>query len=550
MTVQTKFLDLQSRTVLAIDRLNLGLSSGLGLVHDVSLSIQPGEIVSVVGESDSGKTLTGRSVVNLMPPGIQRVSGDVVVAGRKIFDLSPAEMRQLRGTEIGFIFQDPMTSLNPSMTVGRQLDETLRIHGRGNAAERRNAVLEILAQVGIVDPERAFTSWPHQFSGGMRQRIMIASAMLLKPRLIIADEPTTALDAIVQRGVMELLVDLAKDQGSAVMLISHDLPMVAHYCSRIYVMKSGRVVEEGLTGMLLDEPKDPYTRTLLASIPQRGQREQVDHPALLDVSGLEVTYSAGTTLFGRKMQRIAVKHADIRVGRGEVVAVVGQSGSGKTTLGKAIAGLIPTSSGTIRFDGIDISAGQKMAPEQRRHCQFVFQDPHSSLDPRMTVRQLLRQPIRRDPLSEEERDKRVQEILDDVGLGSAYADRYPHQLSGGQKQRVAIARALIGRPKFVIADEAVSALDVTVRAQILKLFAELQKKHKFSCLFVSHDLGAVEEVADRVVVMRDGSIVEEGAVADIFDRPQSSYTRQLLSALPVLTRTDTGMKLSWRAMTN
>ena len=536
--------------VLEIRDLRLGLQSGgIKLVHGVSLEVRPGEIVGVVGESGSGKTLTGRAVIGLEPPGIRRLSGSVLVGGRDISGLTRAELRELRGEGVGFIFQDPMTSLNPSTRIGLQLDEALRLHGRGTRAERRAAVLDILAKVGIPDPEQAWNAWPHEFSGGMRQRIMIASAMLLKPRLIVADEPTTALDAIVQRGVMELLLDLARSQGSAVLLISHDLPMVAHYCGRIYVMKDGRVVETAPTAQLLDKPRDPYTRMLLGAIPVRPDRPPPPaREALVDVRGLKVEYTSGSHLFGGRRKKLALSGIDLTIGPAEVVAVVGQSGSGKTTLGKAIAGLLPTSGGSIVFKGASIDADGKLPRAQRLDLQFIFQDPHSSLDPRMTVGQLLSEPLRHDRLSAERRRALINEALIEVGLLPEHAARYPHQMSGGQKQRVAIARAIIRRPAFIVADEAVSALDVTVRAQVLKLFAELQRKHGFSCLFVSHDLGAVEEIADRVVVMRNGGIVEQGDVAQIFDEPKTDYTRQLLSALPVLKRNESGVRLGWRAL--
>ena len=426
------------------------------------------------------------------------------------------------------------------MSIGRQLEEGLKLHrDRLGAAERRERVLDMLARVGIRDPKAAVQAWPHEFSGGMRQRMMLASVMLLEPALLIADEPTTALDAVVQRDVLELMVALTREHRTAVLMISHDLPMVARYTERMVVMQHGRVLEEGATAAILERPAHPYTRKLLDAMPRRQPARAVNREApIVEVRNLVIDYAGRQRLFSRTGAKRALHGIDLQVRPREVVAVVGGSGSGKTTLGRAIAGLLAPSSGQILFRGAAVDRRAASWRDYRLNCQMVFQDPYSSLDPRMTIGELVGEGLRMlGGLSAQDKRRRVDEVLAEVGLGSEYAGRYPHELSGGQRQRVAIARAVVRRPAFVIADEPVSALDVTVRAQVLDLFADLQARHGFSCLFISHDLGVVEQVADRVVVMRDGAIVEQGARDEVFDRPCEDYTRKLLSAIPALEST-------------
>src|SRR5690606_2438407 len=391
-------------------------------------------------------------------------------------------------------------------------------------------------------------SYPHEFSGGMRQRIMLASVMLLEPALLIADEPTTALDAVIQRDVMELMVKLTSDFGTAVLLISHDLQMAARYADQIVVMRAGEVVESGRAEEVLARPRHEYTRKLLLALPSRGPVREVDRtaPPVVSVEGLVVDYGGQQRLFSKSLTKRALKGIDIAVQPNEVVAVVGGSGSGKTTLGNVLAGLVPATDGIVRYENRPIARSQDR--DWRLNCQMVFQDPYSSLNPRMRVGDLVGEPLRLERgLTSHERRSRVRKILEEVGLGEAFLERFPHELSGGQRQRVAIARAIIRNPRFLIADEPVSALDVTVRAQVLELFAQLQRRHGFSCLFISHDLGVVEQVADRVIVMRHGEIVEQGSREDIFDRPQHEYTRKLLSAIPALVPTASGgIEMHWR----
>jgi peptide/nickel transport system ATP-binding protein len=537
--------------LLRVEGLKLAVArTELEVVKDVSFSVAPGEVVGIVGESGSGKTLAARSIMALEPPAIRRTSGSICFEGKDLVQISSAELRRLRGSRIGMVFQEPMTSLNPSMLIGRQLDEGLALHRDLDAKDRRALILDMLRRIGIKDPEAALEAYPHQFSGGMRQRIMLASVMLLQPALLIADEPTTALDAVVQRDVLELMVELTREHGTAVLMISHDLSMVARYTDRIIVMCKGEIVEQGSTSDLLRNPHHPYTQKLLAAMPRRLPKRNLPPSVqpIVEVSDLVVDYHGRQGFLRKEPGKRALHGVSLTIRPREVVALVGGSGSGKTTLGRAIAGLLDPAGGEIRFAGAPIRRGTEGWANYRLNCQMVFQDPYSSLDPRMTIADLVHEALRLLPeMGRREKKDRVCEILHDVGLDDTFAGRYPHELSGGQRQRVAIARALVRRPAFVIADEPVSALDVTVRAQVLDLLADLQQRHGFSCLFISHDLGVVEQIADRVIVMQDGQIVEEGDRDMIFDRPQNPYTIKLLSAIPALEATASGgVRLRWR----
>ncbi|WP_176083510.1 ABC transporter ATP-binding protein [Martelella sp. HB161492] len=533
--------------LLDVRDLTLVRGDGKALVNQVSFTLKRGEIFGIVGESGSGKTLATRALTGLLPAGIEVATGETLFAGTDTLTMPLRDLRRLRGASIGMVFQEPMTSLNPSMTIGRQLEEGLKLHTRQSAADRRAAILAMLTRVGIAAPERALTAYPHEFSGGMRQRIMLASVMLLKPRLLIADEPTTALDAVIQRDVMELMVELTRAENTAVLLISHDLPMVARYTSRIAVMEKGVVVESGATDDILTRPEHAYTRKLLSSLPLRGENRVFDphQGPLLQVNDLVVDYGAAGGLFRKGQAKRALNGVSVEIHPGEVVALVGGSGSGKTTLGRTIAGLVDQTDGTIVFNGKPREANWK---NYRQNCQMVFQDPFSSLDPRMTILDLVAEALRGIAgLSRAVRKARALAALAEVGLDDEFAGRLPHELSGGQRQRVAIARAVVRKPKLLIADEPVSALDVTVRSQVLDLFAELQKRHGFSCLFISHDLSVVEQIADRVIVMSEGRIVEEGPRDAIFDNPQHAYTRRLLRAIPALDYNESGgVALKWR----
>jgi peptide/nickel transport system ATP-binding protein len=421
------------------------------------------------------------------------------------------------------------------MTIGAQMGEGLALHRKLGPNEIRARSLATLKRVGIDDGERCLKAYPHEFSGGMRQRIMLASVMLLKPKLLIADEPTTALDTLTQREVLDLMVELAREEGTAVILITHNLGLVARYTQRVVVLEKGLMVETGTTRELLCAPREAYTKALLAALPRRSQSPPVPRTGepVVSVRNLTVVHRGGLSLFRRRVAKKAVDNMSLDIFSKEVVALVGGSGSGKTTLGRAILRLIPANGGEVRFDGVDVLSA---APAQQKAftlaAQLVFQDPYSSLDPRMKVEAIVKEPLRHlVGTGVREQRIRVSAVLNDVGL-SGFGDRFPHQLSGGQRQRVAIARALVRRPRFVVADEPVSALDMTIQAQILALFKSLQDEYGFACLFISHDLAAIEQIADRVIVMRDGHIVEQGPRDSIFDRPRHDYTRALLEAAP------------------
>jgi peptide/nickel transport system ATP-binding protein len=521
--------------LLTVDNLHIeAIRTGATIIDDVSFRIERGEFLAVVGESGSGKTAAARAVLGLLPPGLRRTGGRIMLDGEDLATVSPKRLRALRGPAVGMVFQEPMVSLNPAISVGAQMAEGLALHLRIRKGEIRRRCLDMLARVQIRDPARTFDAYPHEFSGGMRQRIMLASVMLLQPKLLIADEPTTALDTLTQREVLDLMVALARDHGTAVMLITHNLGLVARYAQRAVVLRQGRLVETGGARQILSAPRETYTRQLAEALPRRGTatgRRPAGEP-LISVRALKVVFGGRRRLFGGGTGVSAVDGVDLDVGAGETVAVVGGSGSGKTTLGRAMLRLIPATGGEIRFRGRQVTA----APDHdfRLAAQLVFQDPYSSLDPRMRAGEIVAEPLRHVPqLTAAERDRRVEAMLDEVGL-AGFTQRWPHELSGGQRQRIAIARAIVRHPAFVVADEPVSALDMTIQAQVLKLFARLQAQYGFACLFISHDLAAVEQVADRVVVMQGGRIVEQGSRDDIFDRPQHDYTKALLAAAPAL----------------
>jgi peptide/nickel transport system ATP-binding protein len=533
-------------TLLKID--NLSLASGIGpIVKNVSFDVRPGEIVGIVGESGSGKTMAARAVIGLLPQAIHHTGGRILFEGSDLVTLPPGDLRRVRGARIGMVFQEPMTSLNPALTIGRQLDEGLAYQTELTPAQRRERIIAMLARIGLSDGANRLGAYPHEFSGGMRQRIMIASAMLLRPSLLIADEPTTALDAVIQREVAQLMIDLTREQGAAAIMISHDLAMVAEFAQRVVVMERGRIVESGSSEEILLAPRHPYTRRLLDALPRRAPARAVPpSPApVVEIRDLVIDFPGRGGWFRKTAAKRAVQGVSLRIMPGETVALVGASGSGKTTVGRAIVGLVKPSGGDVLFQGRPVlgrSADDMRA--WRLACQMVFQDPYGSLDPRMTVAALVAEPLRLMPeLDAKARERRVSRTLDEVGLNDTYLARFPHELSGGQRQRVAIARAIVRRPAFVVADEPVSALDMTVQKQILTLIRGLQEKHGFACLFVSHDLGAVEQVADRVLVMDDGRIVEEGARDDIFDRARHPVTRRLLGAMPALEPEGEGFRL-------
>jgi peptide/nickel transport system ATP-binding protein len=521
--------------LLDVFKMRIETGTGMPIIHDLSFTVARGEFLAIVGESGSGKTMAARALLRLLPSGLVQTGGAVHLEGKDITTLPEEQFQPLRGLGMGMVFQEPMVSLNPAMTVGAQMAEGLALHLKLPAAEIRARSIAMLERVGIGDATRCLGAYPHEFSGGMRQRIMLASVMLLKPKLLIADEPTTALDTLTQAEVLDLMVELARDNGTAIMLITHNLGLVARYTQRALVLEKGHLVESGTTRALLNAPREDYTKALIAALPRRAQTPPAQRTgeAVVSVRNLSVTHAGALSLFRRRVPKKAVDDVSLEIYPREVVAVVGGSGSGKTTLGRALLRLIPASSGEVHFDGQDILKAPRAA--QRAFtlaAQLVFQDPYSSLDPRMSVGAIITEPLRHVPgLAASGHARIVDAVLDDVGL-SGFGQRLPHQLSGGQRQRVAIARALVRRPRFIVADEPVSALDMTIQAQILALFRALQAEYGFACLFISHDLAAIEQIADRVVVMRDGRIIEEAARDDLFDNPREDYTRALLAAAP------------------
>jgi peptide/nickel transport system ATP-binding protein len=519
-------------TLLKFDAVRIE-TAGRMLLEDLSFEMATGEMVAVVGESGSGKTLAARAILRLLPPNVCQSAGRIELLGRDLTQMSVTELQRVRGAQIGMVFQEPMVSLNPAMTIERQLAEAMRLHLQLPGEEIRRRSMGMLERVRIRDPLRCLKSYPHEFSGGMRQRIMLASVLLLQPKLLIADEPTTALDTLSQREVLELMVELARDTGAAVLLITHDLGLVARYTTRAVVLEKGRLMETGTTGQILTNPKNAYTRRLVESLP-RGHGDVAGVPAsaptVLEVRDACVDYPGRPGLFRAGVPKRVVHGVSLEVRAGEIVALVGASGSGKSTLGRAILGLKPLAAGTVAFDGVDLSRMTAQQNRQfRRAAQLVFQDPYSSLDPKLRVRDIIAASLR----DRADQDSRVQSILEEVGLPD-FGSRFPHQMSGGQRQRVAIARAVVSRPRLVVADEPVSALDVTIQQQVLTLFQRLQAQFEFACLFITHDLAVVRQIASRVLVMSAGSVVEEGPVATVFRNPKHEYTRQLLDATPTL----------------
>jgi peptide/nickel transport system ATP-binding protein len=530
--------------LLDVSNLTIGFPAGDGsirnVVHDASFTLCAGESLAVVGESGSGKTMIGRALLGLLPGGAQIAAGRIAFAGRDLLGNTPAQWRATRGTGIGMVFQEPMVSLNPAARIGEQLTEALlRRRPIGRDAARAEAVA-MLERVRVRDPQGCLKRYPHEFSGGMRQRILLAAVMLLRPKLLIADEPTTALDCVVQKEVLDLMLELTRDERTALIFISHNLSLVTAYTERVLVMRQGHVVESGAVAQVLARPSHEYTLNLLEALPGRTAAQAAPPlaaeatPPVVEVRDVAIDYTVSHGWFVSRSVR-AVHPSSFSVRAGETLAIVGESGSGKTSLAKALLGLNPTAQGEILLHGKPfLNAGRDALHQARRAIQMVFQDPYSSLDPRMRVHALIREGLRLErTLSDTERDARVARALGDVGMAQLGA-RFVHQLSGGQRQRVAIARALVCRPAVIIADEPVSALDVTVQKQVLDMLVALQRQYQFACVLISHDLGVVEQIADRVLVMFRGHIVEEGTRDAVFDNPTHPYTRRLLQAVPEL----------------
>ncbi|WP_287004745.1 MULTISPECIES: dipeptide ABC transporter ATP-binding protein [Gordonia] len=538
---------------LEVDSLRVTFDYPRPAVSDISLRVNRREIVALVGESGSGKTMTARAAIGLLPEHAV-ATGSVKVDGVEVLNASERELNTIRGTGVAMIFQEPQTALNPAQTVGWQLRQALRTHQSISRRDARRRAVELLSLVEIPDPEQRVDYYPHQLSGGQKQRVVIALALANDPALLLADEPTTALDVSVQREILDLLLRLRGRIDAGILLITHNLGVVADIADRVVVVQLGEVVERGTVFDIFARPTQPYTRQLLAAVPKLPTVDSTDDES----AGAASDSDAGTDIddaadagapvpivavehvtavhrggFGRKPV-IALDDVSLHVDPGEVVGVVGESGSGKTTLGRSIGGLTHLSGGRILVDGHDLDAVDRTQLRSLRHTiAFVPQDPTASLDPRFTVAESIREPLDIQHIgTRAEQSTRVDELLDAVHLPRSFGDRLPHELSGGQRQRVALARALSVRPKLLIADEPTSALDVSVQARVLELFAELQHELGFAALFISHDLAVVEQVSDRVYVLRNGRVVEHGSARDVLTRPREQYTRALLDAVP------------------
>jgi peptide/nickel transport system ATP-binding protein len=528
-----------SQPVLEITDLTVSIVGGGGdrpnAIEGVTLSVMQGEIVCVVGESGSGKSVSAQAVMGLLAKGqLERKSGSIRLNGDELTTKSPAQLRALRGTRMAMVFQEPMTSLNPVERVGDQIGEVLEIHTDLDRDARRARVLDIMRMVHLPDPEQMIDAYPHQLSGGQRQRIMIASALVLDPGLLIADEPTTALDVTTQAQILHLVRELQKRRNTGVLFITHDFGVVSEIADRVVVMQKGRIVEQGTRDQILNAPRDPYTQMLIAAVPSLTppKREAAQGVVTLATNKLTKVYgSAG--FFGKGRVVNAVSNVSIEVRRGETLGIVGESGSGKSTVARCIARLVDPTSGEARIDNVDIAKfSQRQMRPYRRTVQVVFQDPYRSLNPRRTVGQSIVEGPMNFGLDGDAALQRARTLMPLVGLSADALDRYPHQFSGGQRQRIAIARALAMEPVLLIGDEPVSALDVSVQAQVLRLLDDVRKQFNLAVLFITHDLRVAAQVCDRIAVMQRGVVVETGPTSEIFANPQHEYTKALFAAAP------------------
>ncbi|GAB3454178.1 ABC transporter ATP-binding protein [Insolitispirillum peregrinum] len=522
---------------LVIDHLSVALPRGADralALNDISLTIAPNEILCLVGESGSGKSTAGRAIMRLLPPSVRISGGAITLDGADILALSDADMRAVRGARIGMIFQEPMTALNPLHTIGDQIGEVFEVHTTLGKAERQARVLDLLAEVLIPDPQAAARAYPHQLSGGQRQRAMIAMALALEPTVLIADEPTTALDVTTQAQILKLIRDLQHRHGTAVLFITHDFGVVAEIADRVAVMQSGQIVEQGPASDILNHPTHPYTQSLIAAVPSLHptSRAVVTGPVALAVEGLGKTYGR-KGWFGSGRVTHAVRDVSFTLHRGSTLAIVGESGSGKSTLARCLVRLIDADRGSIQLDGQDIlPLPRRDWQRHSRKIQMVFQDPFGSLNPRRRVGDLVAQGQMLRGTPRPAALEKARELFARVGLDPEAISRFPHEFSGGQRQRIGLARALAVNPEILIADEPVSALDVSVQAQVLTLLHDLQQELGLTVLFITHDLRVATQIADQVLVMHNGAVVEAGACAEVLNRPQHPYTRSLVQAIP------------------
>ncbi len=527
---------------LRVERLCVNTAQGVPILRDISFAIRAGETVCLVGESGSGKSVTSLAALGLLPKdALNVVSGRILLDGEDVLQVGKERLKALRGSRMAMIFQEPMTALNPVLTVGRQIDEVLQTHTDLSASQRRTQVISALTQVNLPDIERVYDAYPHQLSGGQRQRIMIAMALVLEPRLLIADEPTTALDVTTQQQILKLIRELQQKHGTAVLFITHDMGVVVDIADRVCVMRRGHLVESGTVRQVLSQPREEYTKALLAAVPGLAPRparpQALRAQVVLDVIELGKTYPAGgSTLcwFRQKREGTRALHdVSFTLRRGRTLGIVGESGSGKSTMARCVMRLLAPTQGAVRVTGKDISelsaAGLK---PHRKRIQMIFQDPNRSLNPRISIGKSLVEGPMNHGVPFAQAWARGQELLELVGLPADAIDRYPHQFSGGQRQRIAIARALAMEPDVIVADEAVSALDVSVQAQVLQLLGDIQLRMGVAILFITHDLRVAAQLCDDVLVMRHGQVVEYGPAAEVLARPQQAYTQQLMDAVP------------------
>jgi microcin C transport system ATP-binding protein len=529
---------MSKETLVNVKDLSVSFRSGdadMTAVKNVSFRIGRGETVALVGESGSGKTVSALSIMRLLPyPAASHPSGQIYFEGKDLLKVTQAEMQRIRGDRISIIFQEPMTSLNPLHTIEKQVGEILKLHRGMDDAAARVRVLELLNKVGVAEPERRLGAFPHQLSGGQRQRVMIAMALANEPDLLIADEPTTALDVTIQAQILELLRNLQREMHMAMLLITHDLGIVRRMAERVYVMQSGSIVEEGATEDIFKTPKHAYTRHLLAAEPKGAPPHyDIAAPVVLETDDLKVWFPIKRGLLRKTVDYVkAVDGLSLKLRSGQTLGVVGESGSGKTTLGLAILRLV-SSDGPIAYVGrrIDGLTSKQMRP-LRKEMQIVFQDPYGSLSPRLSVAEIIEEGllIQKPQLTYDQRREEAAKALKEVGLDPSSLDRYPHEFSGGQRQRIAIARAMVLEPKFIMLDEPTSALDMSVQAQIVDLLRDLQKRRGLAYLFISHDLKVVRALCNYVIVMKNGRVVEEGPAEEVFTAPKADYTRALLAA--------------------
>jgi peptide/nickel transport system ATP-binding protein len=525
-------------SLLSIEGLTVALPKGGDRPHalsDVTLALNANEILCIVGESGSGKSMTAGAVMGLLPEGVAATAGRVMFDGRDLLALSEPELRKLRGARIGMVFQEPMTALNPLRSIGSQIGEMFRIHTQLSGAERDARVLALLQQVRIPDPAAAARAFPHELSGGQRQRAMIAMALALDPVLLICDEPTTALDVTTQAQILQLIRDLQQRTGTAVLFITHDFGVVADIADRVAVMRHGEVVEQGPAAQVLNHPTHPYTRALVAAVPPLAPppARALGGETVLTIENLSKTYrKAG--FFGRNARVThAVRDVTLSLPRGGTLGIVGESGSGKSTLARCLVRLLDPDSGRIAIDGQDrLTLSKDALRQDARRIQMVFQDPYASLNPRRRAGELVAQGPMVHGTPRAEAFAQARELFELVGLDPASLERFPHEFSGGQRQRIGLARALAMKPEVLVADEPVSALDVSVQAQVLRLLAELRERLGLSMVFITHDLRVAAQLCDRIAVMRDGAVVEQGVTAEIFAHPQHDYTRALFAAVP------------------